>query len=296
MTVSEYVVCFNDLARHAPALVATIRERIQRFIKGLHPSIQISMARELEMDIPYQQVVSIARRLEGMLARDREEREAKRSQETCSYSGARAPVASHGRGYVSCPVHSTLPATSGVPVPSRPLETYYAPPVSSVPPSRGAFSGQSSRPGPSQSQQPHPPRGCFKCGDTRHMMRDCPRLRRVAPLQTSQPLRALPSPQVMIPAPATALPAQPVRGRGRPRRGGQASYYALPAHIKAVASDSVIISIVPVCYRDASGCDAYLAYVRDVNIDTPTVQSIPLVRDFLDVSSLSSGHAARQRY
>ncbi|XP_070039829.1 uncharacterized protein [Nicotiana tomentosiformis] len=31
------------------------------------------------------------------------------------------------------------------------------------------------------------------------------------------------------------------------------------------------------------GCDAYLAFVRDVSMDTPTVESVPVVRDFLDV-------------
>ncbi|XP_070054134.1 uncharacterized protein [Nicotiana tomentosiformis] len=53
MTVSEYTVCFSGLARHAPALVATVKERVCRFIEGLHPSIRTSMARELEMDITY---------------------------------------------------------------------------------------------------------------------------------------------------------------------------------------------------------------------------------------------------
>ena len=28
------------------------------------------------------------------------------------------------------------------------------------------------------------------------------------------------------------------------------------------------------------GCDAYLAYVRDVSIDTPIVESVPVMRDF----------------
>ena len=37
------------------------------------------MTREFEMDISYQQVVRISRRVKGMHARDREEREAKRS-------------------------------------------------------------------------------------------------------------------------------------------------------------------------------------------------------------------------
>ncbi|XP_070051777.1 uncharacterized protein [Nicotiana tomentosiformis] len=128
MTVSEYAVHFSRLARHAPALVATVKERVRRFIEGLHPSIRTSMARELEMDITYQQAVSIARRVEGMFARDREEREAKRSRETGNYSGARAPAACYGRGFVSRPVYSALPAASGVPAPPRPQEPYYAPP------------------------------------------------------------------------------------------------------------------------------------------------------------------------
>ncbi|XP_070009717.1 uncharacterized protein [Nicotiana sylvestris] len=81
MTISEYVVCYTSLARHAPALVSTVRERVHWFIKGLIPSIRSSMARELEMDISYQQVVSIARRIEGMPAREKEERKGKRSRE-----------------------------------------------------------------------------------------------------------------------------------------------------------------------------------------------------------------------
>ena len=86
--------------------------------------------------------------VEGMFARDRVEREAKRSRETGHYSGARAPAARYGRGFVSRLVHSALPAASGVPAPPRPQEPYYAPPVSSMPPTRGAITGQSSRPGP----------------------------------------------------------------------------------------------------------------------------------------------------
>jgi len=31
------------------------------------------------------------------------------------------------------------------------------------------------------------------------------------------------------------------------------------------------------------GCDAYLAFVRDVSVDTPTVESVPVVRDYPDV-------------
>ncbi|XP_070047262.1 uncharacterized protein [Nicotiana tomentosiformis] len=209
MTVLEYAVRFSELARDSPALVAIVTERVRRFNEGLHPSIRTSMARELEMDITYQQAVSIARRVE---------------------------------------------AASGVLAPPRPHEPYYAPPVSSMPPTRGAIIGQSSRSGLSQSQPPHPLRGYFECGDTRHMVRDCPRARRGAPPQTYQPLRAPPGPPTILPTLAATPPSQAARGggRGRPRRGGQARYYALPARSEAVASDSVIIGIVPDCHRDAS--------------------------------------------
>ena len=60
----------------------------------------------------------------------------------------------------------------------------------------------------------------------------------------------------MITPPVATPPAQPTRGggrtgRGRPRGGGQARYYALPARTEAVASDSVNTGIAMVCHRDA---------------------------------------------
>ncbi|XP_070025848.1 uncharacterized protein [Nicotiana sylvestris] len=182
MTVSKYAIRYTRLDRHAPALVAIVRERVRRFIEGLTPPIRSSMARELEMDISYQQVVSITRRIEVMLTREREEREAKRSRESVHYSGAHTPVVGrYGRGYMGRPVHSPPPTASSALAPPRAQEPYYAPSVSSAPPTRGAFRGQSRRVGPSQSQPPRPPRACFECDDTCHMVRDCPRLRRGAP-------------------------------------------------------------------------------------------------------------------
>ncbi|XP_070048895.1 uncharacterized protein [Nicotiana tomentosiformis] len=223
MTVSEYAVHFSNLSRHAPALIATVRERVCRFIEGLHPSIRLSLARELEMDISYQQVVSIAKRLEA------------------------------------------LPALSGILALSRPQEPYYVPPISSAPPAWNAFSSQSSRPGPIQLQQPHPQRVCFECCDTRHIVRNCPRLRRCAPPQTFQAPRAPPSPQAMITAATATPPTQSARGggrggRGRPRVVGQARYYALPTRTKAISSYSVITGHRMV----DNGCDVYLAYVRKI--------------------------------
>jgi len=61
----------------------------------------------------------------------------------------------------------------------------------------------------------------------------------------------------MIIAPVATPPTQPARGggrtgRGRPRGGGQARYYAFPARTDAVATDSVITGIIPVYHRDTS--------------------------------------------
>ncbi|XP_070040427.1 uncharacterized protein [Nicotiana tomentosiformis] len=247
--MSEYALRLSDLARYAPALVATVRERVRRIIEGFHPNIRYSMYRELEMDITYQHVVSISRRLEGMRIRERKERKAKTRREFGTYNNSRAPVAArHGRGYVSHPIHSALPVSSVILATPRPQVPYYAPPVSSVPPIRDAFSGQSSRSGPIESQQPRTPRACFECGDTRHIMRDFPRLRRSAPprIYQSPPIPQGPqASQAMITAPVSTPHAQPARGgdrtgRGRPRRGGQARYYALTARIEAIAFDSII--------------------------------------------------------
>ncbi|XP_070045504.1 uncharacterized protein [Nicotiana tomentosiformis] len=130
----------------------------------------------------YANVVGIARRLEGMLTRDREEREAKRSRESGTYSDTRAPATAHqGRGYIGRPIHSALLATSGASATTRPQEPIYAPLMSSVLPVWGASSGHPSRSCPRQSLQPCPPRDCFECGDTRHLVRDCSRFRRGAP-------------------------------------------------------------------------------------------------------------------
>ncbi|XP_070046929.1 uncharacterized protein [Nicotiana tomentosiformis] len=115
MSVSEYAFRFSDLSRHTPALVATVRERVCRFIEGLNQSIRYSMDRELESYTPYQKVVEIARSLDGMRDCDREDREAKRPRGIGGFSsGHAAASAYHGRGYVSPPVHSTLPAASGL--------------------------------------------------------------------------------------------------------------------------------------------------------------------------------------
>ncbi|XP_070048851.1 uncharacterized protein [Nicotiana tomentosiformis] len=216
MTVSECSIKFSELSRHVPTLVSTVRERVRRFIEGINYGIRFTLACELVTDTLYQHVVEIAQRLEGMWGREREDREAKRPRDSGGYSGARTPAAAHhGRGYVRHPVYSTLPASSGALAISRSQVSHFAHPLSSAPQARSAFSGQSTRPCQSQYQQPRPPRAYFECGDTRYMVRDCRRLRRGAPPQTTQAPRIPPGQQIsqaMVATPVAAPPAQPARG------------------------------------------------------------------------------------
>ncbi|XP_070045038.1 uncharacterized protein [Nicotiana tomentosiformis] len=78
MTISEYAIRFSELARHAPILVPIVREWVCRFIEGIDYDIKICMARELQTDTPFQQVVEIARKIEGVLGEERESKVAKR--------------------------------------------------------------------------------------------------------------------------------------------------------------------------------------------------------------------------
>ncbi|XP_070032637.1 uncharacterized protein [Nicotiana tomentosiformis] len=161
--------------------------------------------------------------------------------------------ACNGRGYVNRPVHSALPASSGSPATYKSRVAYYAPLLSSAPPARGAFSGQSNQTGPTQFQQPRHPRAYFKCGDTLHMVRDCPKLKRNTSPPTTQAPRIPQGPltcQAVVTTPVVDPPTQPAWGggqvgRGLLRGGGQARCYAFSARTEVVASDTVIIGIVP---------------------------------------------------
>ncbi|XP_070039537.1 uncharacterized protein [Nicotiana tomentosiformis] len=85
------------------------------------------------------------------------------------------------------------------------------------------------------------------------MVRDCPRLSRGAPPQTTQAPRIPQGPQgsqVMEAAPVVSPPARPARsggqaGRGHPRGGGQPPFNAFSGRTDATSSDAVIIGIVP---------------------------------------------------
>jgi len=66
------------------------------------------MARELQTDTPFQQVVEIARRIEGVLVEERESKEAKRSRSSGGFSGFYQNTQTMGPMQLLPHVHSQL--------------------------------------------------------------------------------------------------------------------------------------------------------------------------------------------
>ncbi|XP_070036126.1 uncharacterized protein [Nicotiana tomentosiformis] len=200
MTVLEYAIRFSELARHAPILVPTDRERVCRFIEGLDYDIKICMARELQIDTPFQQVMEIAKNIEGLLGMERDSKEAKRSRRSGGFSGFYSSTRTHySRGSTSRPAQSSHQVTR-----SAPVSSYNAPPT------QDSYNGYSSYPAQTQYEQSLPQRGCYECGDTRHIMRVCPRLGRGGFYQITQTIG---------PNAGNTPRAQPVRGGGQAGRG-----------------------------------------------------------------------------
>ncbi|XP_070046318.1 uncharacterized protein [Nicotiana tomentosiformis] len=195
MTVSEYATRFSELAYHTPILVLVVKERVRRFIEGLDYDLKICMARELQTDISFHQVVEISMMLERVRNEENESKEAKRSQNFGEFSGFHSVAITHHVGGSGS--RSAQPTIQNIG--SAPVNTF------SAPPARGSYSGYSSYPAQTQYEQSRPQRGCYECGDTRHFMRNCPKLDRGGFHQNTQATGFIP---VNTPR------AQPVKGGG----------------------------------------------------------------------------------
>ncbi|XP_069149936.1 uncharacterized protein [Solanum lycopersicum] len=176
-------------------------------------------------------------------------------------------------------------AASGVPFQkvvdvSKELEGSSSRPV--VP---GGHSGHSG-----SSHQSASRRGCFEYGDMGHFVRDCPRTRRGGLHQGSQvsTFRAA--------QPPTMGGAQNGRGGSHSGRGGSPSGRgggrgAMPGipivEWRGTLShpSKGVISFLRALQLVQRGCLAYLAHIRDTSIETPMLESIPVVSEFLEVFS-----------
>ncbi|XP_070043048.1 uncharacterized protein [Nicotiana tomentosiformis] len=113
------------------------------------------------------------------------------------------------------------------------------------------------------------------------------------------------SSRAMIPAPVVPSPAQPVRGKGQIARGGGMDclspyHVILDCHAKSVTlvipglpqlewkgipghSTNMVISYVKARRMVEKGYLAYLAHIHDFSADVPSMDSVPVVREFPDV-------------
>ncbi|XP_055830929.1 uncharacterized protein LOC129899959 [Solanum dulcamara] len=147
------------------------------------------------------------------------------------------------------------------------------------------------------------PRLCFGCGSPDHMVRQCSMQTHFDSHRThiADPVRGL--------GPLAIGSALPTRGHGRGQfdKGGHTRY-------RLEAKASVITCIILVCHCPTSvlfdpgstysyisayfssgidllcdcmsvpvGCLAYLAFIHDTNLEPPSMEYIPVVRDYMDV-------------
>ncbi|XP_070036942.1 uncharacterized protein [Nicotiana tomentosiformis] len=121
---------------------------------------------------------------------------------------------------------------------------------SSAPGSSSSYSGYR---GPIKSPPSLTDWSCYECGELGHIRSQCPHL-------LGDPVQQ--RGQAMTSSPVTSPPAQRARGgaqavRGRPRAGGrsgggEARFYAIPARLENVTSDTMITGIASVFNWDAS--------------------------------------------
>ncbi|XP_070014851.1 uncharacterized protein [Nicotiana sylvestris] len=270
MPVTDYEARFSELSCHELMILPTDAERVQRLVTGLYSSIQAIMAREVEIKTSYELVMVIARRIEGVRQRSREQMLGdKRFRYFEGFTGA--PYGGRGqfrRGQPSRPTYPAQPPPRGSDFRSavyhteRLFQVWGFQPYAEVLPQA---SGQGSATG-------------FSAYDYSSSNR------------TSRPT------------------AQRwwASGRGHPRGGGQlggvpARFYAFPARPDAVASDAMITGIISIGGRDAlvlfnpgstySYVSSLFAHFLDVpheSLGTPVYVSTP-VGDFVVVDQAWTG-------
>ncbi|XP_070046357.1 uncharacterized protein [Nicotiana tomentosiformis] len=165
MAVSEYAIRFSELAHHVRVLVPTIRERVRRFIERIDYDIKIYKARELQTNSPFQQVVEIVRKIEGVSDEERESKEAKRSRRSGGFSGFYSSARTHYSGGSSSRLAQFAHQIT------RSALVY------SAPPARDFYNDHCSYPTQAEYEHPRPQSGCYQCDCTTCIKRNAPALK-----------------------------------------------------------------------------------------------------------------------
>ncbi|XP_069149168.1 uncharacterized protein [Solanum lycopersicum] len=283
-------------------------ERVRRFVKGLIIPIRLGVSQVAASGVPFQKVVDAAKELEIIRHEGFEQREGKRTRYSADYGGS--PPRS--RGYLgggyhpqsSRPIHATIPASeAGYSGHNSSSAVHTSQGSSSRHAVRGGHFGHSG-----SSHQPTSRRGYFECGDMGHFVRDYPRTRRGVLHQGSQ---ASTSRDAQPPTRGGALngrggfhsgrggsPSGRGGGHGGSQSdGGRSQCYAFPGRPEAEASNVVItewrgslshppkgvISFLKARQLVQRGCLTYLAHIRDTNVETPMLETIPVVSEFSEI-------------
>ena len=249
LSVSEYDTRFLWLSQFAPAMVAQERDKVLRFVEGLHPRLQVAVAPDMG-NKSYFEIVDVARRMEDIFARADAERAAKRSRQSGGYSGSAQRGQGHQGRSQSRPQAAALPAQDFSSETPRPQSSQ-----------RRGGSSQSGPPQCGRCHKRHHGRcssgggrgrggrggrgdGCFECGSPEHYVRSCPYVS--SGRQGSA---------AMVPSgPQAARPVSQIPPRQQSQRasgsGGSAQVYAMTRQ-DAEASNDVITGIISICGRDA---------------------------------------------
>ncbi|KAH0743175.1 hypothetical protein KY290_031168 [Solanum tuberosum] len=256
MSVAAYEAKFHALSRYATQLVTTEEERIRLFVKGLNYELQVLSVYMTSAGKSFSEVTDFVKKVEGVRRDSQAKALAKKAKNTGNFQGSY----SRGSGrptLAARPIQSTMPASTG------------------------------------------------------HMSRHCPHPHILDSMQ--QLTRSV------VPAGNGRCTMQP--GREVAHHDDRAQYYAFPGKTEVEASDVVITSIILVCDRMANvlfdpeiparetleweemhkpklakiissiwdrklvwqGCLAYLAHIWDVEVGSPSIESIPVVSEFTEV-------------
>ncbi|XP_070040749.1 uncharacterized protein [Nicotiana tomentosiformis] len=208
---------------------------------------------------------------------EREKREAKKPRDSGTYL---CPIATrHGRVYVSRPIHSAFPASNSVLATLKPQVAHYALTLSSAPLARGI----------SRDSLSSPVYVSMPVGDSivvDRVYRLC--LVVLGGFETRVDLLFLSivdfdvilgidwlSPHHVILDCHAKMMTLPMPGLPRLEWKGTLDY--VPRKVVPFLKAQQMVR---------KGCEAYLAFVRDVSVNTPTAESVPVVRDYPNIFSV----------
>ncbi|XP_070017874.1 uncharacterized protein [Nicotiana sylvestris] len=250
---------FTQLARHAMWMIPTDRERFRRFIDGLNYPIRILMTRERATTATFEEIVDAARLIETDHRRECMEREAKRPGGSGNFSGAPSGgQLQHGIGRSFRPPQSGRTESSGASLGRGHQGHQQSQPALSALPAQSSAptpsaQGSSAARGSHHSPSPASVR-CYECDfdvilgmdwlSSYHAILDCH--------AKTVTLAILGIPRIKWRGVTDCVPSR-------------------------------VISFLKAQRMVGKGCLSYLDFVRDVEAEALSLDSVPVVRDFTDV-------------